>query len=80
MLLRKISEDQMVVPLFAGFVLLLGVMFWMFRTEPVSASGRPMKRYWNSHPKPGYKEVIYVCEESRTYFIRVWGKPNGKRG
>jgi hypothetical protein len=59
-----------------GFVILLASMIWMFNSSPTSRSGRPMKKYWSSTPKSGNTEVIYVCEESKTYFIRVWGRPS----
>lgn len=71
--LHKIPQERVGQATALGFAILIGTMFRMFKSTPISSSGRPMKKYWNSHPKPGNNEAIYVCEESKTYFIRVWG-------
>jgi hypothetical protein len=72
--LHKIPQLLTGQLVFLGFVLMFVSMFWMFKSTPTGAAGRPMKKYWNSHPKTGNTEAIYVCEESKTYFIRVWGR------
>lgn len=72
----KIPKDWLAPSIVLGFAILIGTLFWMFKSAPVSSFGRPMTKYWNSNPKPGNHEVVYVCEESKTYFIRVWGVPS----
>lgn len=75
--MRKIPVDWVFPSIGLGFVILIGTMTWMFKSTPISSNGRPMKKYWSSKPKAGNTEAIYVCEESKTYFIRVWGRPSG---
>jgi len=79
-MMHKIPVNWVGPSMALGFVILFGTMFWMFKSTPISTHGRPMKKYWSSHPKAGNTEAIYVCEESKTYFIRVWGRPNSSGG
>jgi hypothetical protein len=73
---HKIPHHWTTALIVLGFVILLASTIWMFKSTPISSSGRPMKKYWCSSPKSGNTEVIYVCEMSKTYFIRVWGRPS----
>lgn len=75
-MIHEIPKDWLFPSVGLGFAILIGTMFWMFKSTPISSHGRPMKKYWSSHPKAGNTEAIYVCEESKTYFIRVWGRPS----
>ena len=76
-MLHKIPKNWVVAPMACGIALGALSLFWAFKSTPLSSSGRPMKKYWNAAPKPGNSEIIYVCEESKTYFIRVWTMPSG---
>ncbi len=73
--MHKISANWVFILVMAGFIIVAASLVWMFKSVPISSCGRPMKKYWNSAPKPGNTEAIYVCEGCRTYFIRVWGRP-----
>lgn len=73
-LLGKIPERWTPVLVVAGFVILMGTVLWQFCSRPVSTCGKPMRKYWSSTPKNGNTEAVYVCDESKTYFIRVWGR------
>lgn len=72
--MHRISGNWLFILIMSGFLIIGANLLWMFRSTPISTCGRPMRKYWNSAPKPGNNEVIYVCETSRTYFIRVWGR------
>lgn len=73
-MMHKIPKEWVFSSVGLGFAILIGTMFWMFKSTPTSSHGRPMKKYWNSHPEAGNTEAVYVCEESKTYFIRVWSR------
>ncbi|MGL5019540.1 MAG: hypothetical protein ACRDBP_15505 [Luteolibacter sp.] len=70
----KISTEETLSLVALGFVILFASMAWMFKSSPIGSSGRPMKKYWNSSAKRGSREAVYVCEESKTYFTRVWSR------
>jgi hypothetical protein len=70
----KLSPQWVFILFMSGMLIIGASLLWMFKSNPISTCGRPMKKYWNSAPQPGNDEVIYVCEASRTYFIRVWGR------
>ena len=57
-----------------------GVTIWlMFTSTPISSfSGKPLVKYWNSSPLAQGGEVIYVCEDSRTFFRRCFTKRPGR--
>ncbi len=73
---QKISHQWTFTLVILGFAILFATLAWMFKSTPISTHGRPMKKYWNRAPKAGNNEAVYVCEESKTYFIRVWGRPS----
>jgi hypothetical protein len=56
-----------------GFLLVVGLLLMFFST-PRAKSGQPMKKYWNKDPNAEGDQIIYVCEDSKTYFIRTWAK------
>ncbi len=74
--LGKISTQETLSLVALGFAIMFASLGWMFKSRPLSCTGRPMKKYWNSSAKDGNHEAVYVCEESKTYFIRVWGRPS----
>jgi len=72
----KMPHAWVAVLLLAGFFIIVLTLLLMFKSAAISRSGHPMKMYWSSAPKPGNHEALYVCEHSKTYFIRVWGTPS----
>lgn len=77
-LLGKIPENRVPLLVFAGFAILMVTLLGQFLSHPVCSCAKPMKKYWNSAPKPGNTEAVYVCEGCRTYFIRVWGRSRSR--
>jgi len=58
---------------FGGMVLFLITILCMARSTPISKrSNQKMEKYWNAHPDPGSKEMVYVDRPSRTFFTRVF--------
>lgn len=58
------------------FVVILGVIVHAYRSVPNSIStGRPMKCYRNISAPEGVIELLYVDEESRTFFRNVYAVP-----
>jgi hypothetical protein len=74
-MMGKISTQMVFISMMLGFLILLN-LFLMFKSAPISSSGHRMKMYWSTSPKAGNNEAVYVCEHSKTYFIRVWAMPS----
>ncbi|CAN5378340.1 hypothetical protein BH09VER1_BH09VER1_06630 [soil metagenome] len=63
------------IPLFlGGMALIVLTLLVMFFSTPRSNSGRAMAKYWNTYNGAIGKEVVYVCDQSKTYFRRTWIK------
>lgn len=75
-MMGKIEKPTVFILVVVGFLIIILTLLWMFKATAYSESGHPMKMYWSTHPKPGNLEALYVCEHSRTYFIRVWARPS----
>lgn len=75
-MMGKISTQLVFISMILGFLIILLNLFLMFKSAPISSSGHRMKMYWSTAPKPGNNEAVYVCEHSKTYFIRVWAMPS----
>ena len=55
------------------FVVIFGAIGLAYRSVPTSArTGRPMKCYRNLSAPEGVLELVYVDEESRTFFRNVY--------
>ncbi len=55
------------------FAVILGVIVHAYRSAPISArTGRLMKCYRNLSAPEGVLELVYVDEESRTFFRNVY--------
>lgn len=57
-----------------GMALGMTTLLVMFFSTPRSHSGRPMAKYWNISPTAVGREVVYVCDQTKTYFRRTWVK------
>lgn len=57
-----------------AFLALFVIQVLAYRSTPCSRfTGKPLKQYKNSKPKRDVLiELIYVCEDSKTFFRRVW--------
>ena len=75
-MMGKISTQLVFISMILGFLIILLNLFLMFKSAPISSSGHRMKMYWSTAPKAGNNEAVYVCEHSKTYFIRVWAMPS----
>ncbi len=71
-----------IIPFVSGFFAGIGVLVVLFqlliyfkRSTPRSRfTGKPLKKYFNAVPENNVvQEIIYVCEESKTFYRRVWG-------
>lgn len=60
-----------------GLMLLVLGLLAMYVATPTSQSGKPMVKYWNASARAKGNEMVYVCEDSRTYFRRTWAKNSG---
>ncbi len=64
----------------AGFSLMTLGLLAMSVATPTSANGKPMAKYWNTSARAKGKEMVYVCEDSRTYFRRTRAKQSSGPG
>lgn len=58
--LQKIPQLLTIQLVIVGFALMFASMLRMFKSMPIGAAGRPMKKYWSRHPKAGNTKTIYV--------------------
>ena len=56
-------------------VSVLGIRF----LTPTSSSGRPMKKFWVDRSNSYGHEMIFVCDDTKTYFRRVFAKNSRAR-
>jgi len=57
-----------------GAVCLIICVLGMRFLTPTSSSGRPMKKFWVDRSNSYGHEMIFVCEDTKTYFRRVFAK------
>lgn len=63
------------IVLFAfGIIVLIGTVAAMYFSTAVSVTGRPMKKYWNDDEDSDGNELVYVCDDSKTYFRRTFAR------
>lgn len=57
-----------------AFLTLCAIHVIAYRSTPRSRfTGKPLRRYKNAKPnRHVLAELIYVCEDSKTFFRRVW--------
>ena len=70
--LHRLSLQPAVLAALGGMVILGGTMLVQYLSTPVSrASGRPMQKFRRAGT-PGWLEIVYICEDSKTYFVRTF--------
>ena len=73
-----VTTKQLNAFILAGIVIggisLIFVVFSFRFSTPLSISSRPMKRFWVKESQAIGNEIIYVCDDSKTYFRRVFAK------
>lgn len=58
----------------AGAVCLITCVLGMRFSTPTSSSGRPMKKFWVDRANSYGHEMIFVCDDTKTYFRKAFAK------